>query len=290
MSQNNNSRQQGLENAILQKKTEFLYTDFYIRIAAFSTTSLVIYFVAKEVIAAQYVSAWLYAGISLIAFRALCQTLYQLSQKKEEYSIAWQKVYFANALLTGIFFGSSSFSVVLTSEEMHILTMAIIVFAYNLAVMNSSVAHLPSFYAFMLPSTIPVIVSFFVSDIELLRDKLSILAILFVLVFFLIAKGNGRIYNELLRLRFRLEKQKQVAESANFEKSRFLAAASHDLRQPLNTISITVGVLEQLKLENHIKQLVFGAKRAVESMANMFNTLLDISKLDAGTVKPNKSH
>ncbi len=75
------------------------------------------------------------------------------------------------------------------------------------------------------------------------------------------------------------------AEQANRAKSRFLAAASHDLRQPLSALSMYVGVLEGRIQPEHSK-LVAKIKACSDSLTGMLTDLLDVSTLDAGGVTP----
>ncbi len=85
------------------------------------------------------------------------------------------------------------------------------------------------------------------------------------------------------RLLNELKLARDDAELANRAKSRFLAAASHDLRQPLSALSIYVGGLEGTKAKPN-KKLVSNMKACVASLNAMLTNLLDISKLDAGAV------
>ena len=82
-----------------------------------------------------------------------------------------------------------------------------------------------------------------------------------------------------------LRAQKKAAEDANVAKSRFLAVASHDLRQPLHALELFVQALEDTPLPAHAHQLVGNVRRSVDSMEELFDALLDISRLDAGAVR-----
>ena len=82
-----------------------------------------------------------------------------------------------------------------------------------------------------------------------------------------------------------LRAQKKTAEEANVAKSRFLAVASHDLRQPLHALELFVQALEDTPLPAHAHQLVGNVRRSVDSMEELFDALLDISRLDAGAVR-----
>jgi len=76
------------------------------------------------------------------------------------------------------------------------------------------------------------------------------------------------------------------AERANSAKSRFLATASHDLRQPMHSIGLFVGLLGERILEGEPAALVRKVEASVRSMEYLFGSLLDISKLDSGSVRP----
>lgn len=84
--------------------------------------------------------------------------------------------------------------------------------------------------------------------------------------------------------------QKHAAEKANIDKSRFLAAASHDLRQPLYAMELFLGGLAQDIGEDEGKRayLLSRLRYAMESMRKMFSSLLDMSRFDAGVITPDK--
>ena len=81
-----------------------------------------------------------------------------------------------------------------------------------------------------------------------------------------------------------LETAKQDAEAANMAKSRFLAAASHDLRQPMQTLSLIQGLLAKELLSERTAKRVAQLGEALSAMAGMLNTLLDINEIEAGTI------
>ena len=76
------------------------------------------------------------------------------------------------------------------------------------------------------------------------------------------------------------------AERANLSKSRFLAAASHDLRQPLQTLSLLRGILAKSVTDEDILTLIGKLDEPLQVMSGMLNTLLDINQLEVGIVKP----
>jgi signal transduction histidine kinase/ActR/RegA family two-component response regulator len=97
--------------------------------------------------------------------------------------------------------------------------------------------------------------------------------------------------NEQLVLALQQENQvtqnaQYQAEEASRDKSRFLASASHDLRQPLNTIALLAQTLRTHRGQEHARQLADKIVECVDSMGTMVDELIDISRLHAGTVVP----
>ncbi|MES2878056.1 MAG: PAS domain S-box protein [Pseudomonadota bacterium] len=107
--------------------------------------------------------------------------------------------------------------------------------------------------------------------------------------------GNEDIYCAFVRdITHRKETEaalvaaKAEAEKANLAKSRFLAAASHDLRQPLSALSLYVGVLKRRVIPEN-NDLVLRIQDCVNSLTELLTHLLDVSKLEAGVVTPKLS-
>lgn len=108
-----------------------------------------------------------------------------------------------------------------------------------------------------------------------------------------------RLEAEMDQYRFRLEEivlqrtaeliaARKQAEVANNAKSRFLAATSHDLRQPLSALSLYVGVLKK-NINQENDKLVGHIQDCVDSLSGLLTDLLDISKLDAQVITPEPS-
>jgi len=83
-----------------------------------------------------------------------------------------------------------------------------------------------------------------------------------------------------------LQSQKNRAEEANRTKTQFLAAASHDLRQPLQAAGLLVGSLRLRNKDPETGTLIGRVERALGSLEGVLDALLDISRLDAGVVQP----
>ena len=91
---------------------------------------------------------------------------------------------------------------------------------------------------------------------------------------------------ELTRLNAALERAKGEAEEANVSKTRFLAAASHDILQPLNAARLYVTSLVERQGSGEDARLVSNVDASLEAVEEILGALLDISRLDSGAMKP----
>jgi two-component system, sensor histidine kinase len=97
---------------------------------------------------------------------------------------------------------------------------------------------------------------------------------------------NIDLIQELREQTLAAELAREAAEEANVAKSRFLAAAGHDLRQPLHALGFFVDALQEQTLPADGRAVVGNIRRSVDVMEDLFNSLLDVSRLDAGIVRP----
>jgi signal transduction histidine kinase len=96
----------------------------------------------------------------------------------------------------------------------------------------------------------------------------------------------ARLQDSYATLEGKVVERTQQLELANLAKTRFLAAASHDLRQPLHALGLLVAQLNADTNRADRRRIVARIGTAVAVMNDLFNALLDISKLDAGAVAP----
>lgn len=87
-----------------------------------------------------------------------------------------------------------------------------------------------------------------------------------------------------------LAAKKDMAERAHHARSRFFAAASHDLRQPLHALSLFVAALKARNHQTEAQTLIENIEASTAAMELLFNSLLDISRLDAGAIEAHPVH
>jgi PAS domain S-box-containing protein len=97
---------------------------------------------------------------------------------------------------------------------------------------------------------------------------------------------RNRAKAELIEARESADRAREVADRANQGKSRFLATASHDLRQPLQTLALLNGTLRRMVTDPDATEALAQQELAIGAMSRLLNALLDISKLESGAIKP----
>ena len=148
------------------------------------------------------------------------------------------------------------------------------------------------FTAFSVP-----LVAFTVAALWRLDDPaynaFSVISLLYLGVLIAQSRNSSLATRAAIELRFenldlmqRAEAARFEAEQANASKSRFLAAAGHDLRQPVHAQGLYLEVLSRTSLNAHQRELLTHIGAASDASADMLNTLLDFSRIDAGVIVP----
>ena len=131
-------------------------------------------------------------------------------------------------------------------------------------------------------------------------DALGWASIFYLSVLILMARNSAKEVKSAIKLRFEnialleqlkikteiAETAQRDAEHANTAKSKFLAAASHDLRQPIHAQGLFLEVLARTEQTPHQKALLANARAASEASSELLNALLDFSRIEAGVVEP----
>lgn len=154
--------------------------------------------------------------------------------------------------------------------------------------------YLPGYFAYVPSILLPITIQFFWLG-DKLHSTLGIVSLVFLVVLTAFNIKINRNFKTTLALRFentllvqQLKEQKDEAENANKAKSKFLAAASHDLRQPLYSLGLFTSVLDESVKSPETRKIVKQINMSVDALKNLFDALLDISKLDAGAVVAKK--
>lgn len=204
----------------------------------------------------------------------------------------WAWTFTAGALIGGCTWGVGALIMMDPGHFDRQLMVVLVICAVVYGAMAAFGSYLPAFYAFLFPALLPVTLwALLQGDIE--HMAFGAMSLLWLPVVAVMSFNHSRAIEESLRLRYEnfdlledLKRQKELAEQANVAKSRFLASASHDLRQPVHALGMFVGALRAADISEPAQRLLKHVEGSVSALDTLFTSLLDISRLDADVVRP----
>jgi signal transduction histidine kinase/CheY-like chemotaxis protein len=211
----------------------------------------------------------------------------------------WRRIAFVGSGVNGFTWGVGGIALyALHSPESQFLLL-ITQFGMGAGAAYASAPAFAAVMAYLLPSVLLSSVPFFMEG-DSVHVTLGAMLFVFVAAATHFTYGISRTIARAIALRFEnieliqelrnqtlvAEQSREAAEEANVAKSRFLAAAGHDLRQPLHALGFFVDALQEHSLPADGRAVVGNIRRSVDAMEDLFNSLLDVSRLDAGIVRP----
>ncbi|MEP7244262.1 MAG: ATP-binding protein [Gammaproteobacteria bacterium] len=250
--------------------------------------------VFRSVVSERALYAWLGAILLLTVLRMVVWSRFRGS----DFAVTgrtWLRHAALASFISGVLWGMGSLFLFPPGQLVYQFTFMIALVMMAVAAMFSYAPHFPTYFAYIIPSLLPGIIALLMQGAPQQQGMGVGLLVMCGVILWSVRSFN-RMFLESMRLRFenlelvaQLTVQKDAAESANLAKSRFLAAASHDLRQPIHALNLYLGAFAQLELPRRAGSLLGKVRQCAQIMDEMFRTLLDISKLDAGAIKPQVS-
>ncbi len=212
-------------------------------------------------------------------------------------NVDWYARYFSlGSFMFGLLYGAAGILFFVADNNFLQVLLLVILLGAGTAGVITKIGWLPSLHVYLPVSLTPMIIILLSTGEQLqIAMALAIIAFLIVTYYYAIS-ANGDLI-ESFKLRYenielleQLREQKNEAEQANIAKSKFLAAASHDLRQPLHALTLFTSVLDESIQYPKVRKVVDQIRTSVDALQNLFNALLDISRLDAGVIQVERSH
>lgn len=252
------------------------------------------------IVPATILYAWIIAVfLTVVVATLILLFLYRGETLTEQNAAKWNSRIVTLGFFRAAAWGSSGFLFYVPNDHLQQLMIFSFMLVGSFFVTMQMAAHKPGFYAANVSIVLPATARH-VIEVGPLHTTLSFLGVLYLVALVYFYQKIHRTLQDSLLLRFEksdmaqkletqkteLEYQKQQAEKANLAKSQFLAAASHDLRQPLHAQGLFVGELQERVHDMECQQILTNLKTSMEAMHGLFNSLLDISRLEAQVVEP----
>lgn len=249
-------------------------------------------FALLDVLPRHEILLWITATLAVGALRLAAMVAYDRRRDDPSAARRWLRRMLIGNLSSGILWGLPLAYWTFFLPLEYQLFFIVILFGLGTGAIYSNYMLLPVMYAFEIPAFAPMFIALAVqpSAIHLALVTSGLAYLVATLAF--IHRMN-RTHLDALRLGYenlalldQVRQEKTAAERSDLEKSRFLAAASHDLRQPVHAVNLFLGLLTNEPLSPHGRYLVDNIASAISAMGHLFDALLNLSRLDAGVIEP----
>jgi len=225
----------------------------------------------------QVLISWLGINLLLTAARVLLVKLFVRFQPKGRAVVKWGLFFALSSVLSGIIWGQIVFLFMDLDDVMSVLVVVLVITSISSASLFALSVFLPAFLGFGLPVLLPLV-------IRLINQPDGYMIAVFVMGNVVFSFVVNRNVSESICLRFenlemlkKFRAQKNIAEKANTDKSRFLAATSHDLRQPLHAMDLYLGALRNLLIDDEQIQLLDKGQQSSAVLNELLTALMDVS-------------
>lgn len=242
-----------------------------------------------DVLPLLYLIIWLASALLIgVVFGVFGFYFKKVAEYESKLLSTWQNLVQLNCLLIGLTWGiAGAFFYLRLPVSYHpyqLLTVVIVLSVYFPVLMN----YLKFYSAFAISMMLPILSTLVLSG-EANTTYWVVVLIGYLCLMLAFANWSSRKEYERIRLQLELYEQNQKVIEANDSKSRFLASASHDLRQPLQALGFYIVMLSDFLREPRKKAIFDKTLKAYQALENLLNQLLNISKLNANLVDIVKS-
>lgn len=244
------------------------------------------------------VLAWLGGIGAVMIWRFTLYRAFPASGPPQDRVVYWERLWTISTGIHGSIWGSSAVLLYVPDSPEHQAVLLVALFAISTAAVPLVVRHLPSLYAFVSTVLAPIIVRL-AHEGSHTQIALVVISGLVMYGIFIFGTELNRTITESVRRYYenidlidqltdqthKAEAARHEADEANRMKTRFLAAASHDLRQPMHALGLFSDSLRRRLRDPDDRALADRICRSAEAVEETFNALMDVSRLDAGIVE-----
>lgn len=235
--------------------------------------------------------------------------VFQMSLASRHAKSEWSDTSFVNirrqfdvsAIIVGGMWGFAGFCLFPTGEPAKQLFLTFVMGGMSLSAVGTQGMRLLTCYASIIPGMTPLAVRYLVEP-----GNTGFISGGLIFAFIVVLVSLARKINDFMLRAFKLqiekdgllhdlqaqadeiERAKAEAEKANLSKSRFLAQASHDLRQPLHAINLFIESLPEAKTKAEEERILTRVRQSLDVLTKLFDSLLDVTLLDTGGINVRK--
>jgi len=243
-------------------------------------------------------AGWVAAMLAETALRLRQTQRFRGSRIDVDNVHSWTARWVVQAGVAGVLWGAAGWLFALPADPLKLLVLVTVVLGVAFGSLTLYATHQPALYAFLPAALLPLALRLAMQpDSAYVTAAVVLLAMFgftmyfgrnFAVAVFESARNNDEnemLVGQLLKEKRVADEARRAAEEATRSKTKFFAAASHDLRQPLQAIGIYCSLLKK-RAEGPVEPLAKSLSAAVDSLSKLVEELLEISRLDAGAIQP----
>lgn len=281
-----------VQRGVLQTEVRSLYTNVDMALIGAFITAVVLWALFYQ--HTQAIGALVWAAIVHIAqgVRLLLMRAYRRDDAAATRAVLWRRRYRLALFVMACIWGAAPLFMLQPDDVAYAALLMLVLLGITVGGTSTLAADRLSILIWLLPVLVPLPLTllWYFSPVYL---ALAALTLAFVAVNLRAVLAQNDLLRTTLRAQLenaalveRLNHQIELTAQASRDKSQFLAAASHDLRQPLHALSFFGATLEQRMTGSKDLPLIANMMRAIEALDRSFSAILDLSKLDAGAIEP----
>jgi len=279
-----------------------LFTQWGRTTSSMTLGGLILCAVMWQVAPHRELALWLAAILANQAWRFELARRYRRAAPEPADREGWGLAWALGSAIAGALWGATGVLWFVSGDIGHQALLIVCLFGVIMGGINLTSVYKPALYGFTLPALLPLI-----ARVAFEADQLHVFiaGVLAVVLGFILRFGHNLndLMTQSLAIRYEnvdliaelqaqtaaADRARATAEAANRGKTQFLAAASHDLRQPLHAMGLFAAALFSRAQDAQVRHLVGSINASVEALERLFSALMDISKLDAGAVAPRRT-
>jgi signal transduction histidine kinase len=247
---------------------------------------------------AELLLGWLAAVLIEGAIRLKAASAFAASAHLLDHAQRWARRWTLQAAGAGALWGAAAPLFFTADDPTHQIVLVAVVLGVAFGTLTLYATHRPALLVFLPLALLPLTGRLLAEGNPSYYPASIVMLVLLVIAYLFGRNYGSAIYasvknnyenevlvDQLISEKRAAEEARGVAETATRSKTRFLAAASHDLRQPLQAIGIYVALLQK-RAQGPIAPLVGNLSSAVDSLSRLVEELLEVSRLDAGAIHP----
>jgi signal transduction histidine kinase/CheY-like chemotaxis protein len=236
---------------------------------------------------------WIAATLLVAIARGILSWRFARCPNEQKSDVRWMRRFQVSAFAGGFGWGLGGALMFIPDSPQHQMLLLMLLLGMVTAGVYSYAIHLPTFLWYMAPIVIGALIGQVSGMDPKWRSYTIFSTLLYAAASIMFARLLSRSLTNAIALKHQnaalvteLQKKSALAEQASLAKSRFLAAASHDLRQPVHALGLFLASLSRTALPSSARCTITDMEACIAATGDLFSSILDISRLDAGIIKP----